>query len=499
VDASGVILVGSRGWKAAPDLETRGRRPALAAVARLTALAVALAPGLAAAQERPTLSGAWTASALTEAWTVSEWGEACGPKPPPRGAGGGAVQIREQGGELSIVGAGRAFSTAECWEQMPGLARTSHSQSGGGRFWRTRCSSPANDPRRATVVTTIQATDSSISLNETGQYQFIIQNTTCTASVTRSRSYSLVRRDGDTPPEPSASASASAAPSASAKAPPPEPPPRPAARCTGPAGEPARLEVNPSRKLLRAGERFAFRAVVLDDSGCPTGARATWAIVPGPLAAKATVDTGGAVTVASDAGEGKIDLTASALGKSVTVSIEVARPEDYDALLASRGLNAAGEQEEAAVAVIATGTIGGRTAIAEDAARERKFTFVAIVVALAALLGFAGLVLARRGRRTEAAAPPGDPPFDERDPPATGATGGEAQPTPAAPGTGSPSSPGASPPTQALPPLPLPGAPAARRAKKPAERGKICPICGERYGAEAMFCGKDATKLVLLN
>lgn len=491
MNAFGLIFAGSRGFKLAPDLEARGRRRlGLPAAALLSAFVMALAPGLAAADERLTLNGAWTASPLTEAWTVSEWGEACGPKPAPRGAGGGAVQIREQGGELSIIGAGRAFSTSECWEQMPGLARTSHSQSGGGRFWRTRCNSPANDSRRTTLVTTIQATDTSISLNETGQYQIIIQNTTCNASVTRSRSFSLVRREGEAPPEPSASASASAAPSASAKAPPPPPEPRPASRCSGPAGEPVRLEVNPSRKLLRAGERFAFRAVLLDESGCPTGAKATWAVVPGPLAAKVNVDPGGAVTVASDAGEGRIELSASALGKSVTVSIEVARPEDYDALLASRGLNDAGEQDEAAVAMIATGTIGGRDAIAEDAARERKFTFVAIVVALAALLGFVGLVLLRRGRRAEAAAPAEDPLSLGLAPPSLGV---EAPPSP----TDAPLSPDASPP--ANDPAALPRAPAARRAKKPAERGKICPICGERYGAEAMFCGKDATKLVLLN
>jgi hypothetical protein len=227
--------------------------------------------------------------------------------------------------------------------------------------------------------------------------------------------------------------------------------------------------VNPSRKLVRAGERFTFRAVVLDDGGCPTGAKATWAVVPGPLAAKASVDAGGTVSVASDAGEGKIDLTASALGKSVTVSIEVARPEDYDALLASRGLNDAGEQEEAAVAVIATGTIGGRTAVAEDAARERKFAFVAIVVTLAAVLGFVGLVLSRRGQRAPSPLAP-DADLSEPEP--------EPEPEP----------------EQNLAP-----ADAARRPKKPAERGKICPICGERYGPDAVFCGKDATKLVLLN
>jgi hypothetical protein len=449
----------------------------------LFALAGVLATGSTPADEHPTLSGSWTASPLTEAWAVGNWGEACGPKPAPKGAGGGSVQIREQGGELTILGAGRAFSTTECWEQMPGLQRTSHSQAGGGRSWRTRCNTMPNDPRRATIATTIQATDNSISLTETGQYQFIIQNTNCTASVTRTRSFSLVRREGEAPPAPSASASASAAkasPSPSAKAPPSEP--RPAPRCTGPAGAPARLEVNPSRKLLRAGERFTFRAVVLDESGCPTGEKATWAIAPGPLAAMATVEPSGTVTVAGDAGEGKVDLTASAFGKSVTVSIEVARPEDYDALLADRGLNEAGEQDDAAVAVIATGTIGGRTAVAEDVARQRKLTFVAIVSAVAAVLGFIGLILMRRGRRIEAAAEPESPDSDE-----AAASERQAPPAPAEP---------AAPPPEAGPAL---LSPAVRRAKKPADRGKICPTCGERYAAEAMFCGTDATKLVPLN
>jgi hypothetical protein len=32
-----------------------------------------------------------------------------------------------------------------------------------------------------------------------------------------------------------------------------------------------------------------------------------------------------------------------------------------------------------------------------------------------------------------------------------------------------------------------------------AERGKICPSCGGRYGGEATFCGKDGTALVLVN
>jgi hypothetical protein len=443
----------------------------------------------AAAQDKPTLNGSWTASALTESWSIGDWGEVCGPRPAPHGAGGGAVQIREQGGELSIIGAGRAFTTAECWEQMPGLSRTSHSSSGGGRFWRTRCTTPANDPRRAAVTTTMSATDAAIQLNETGEYQWSIKDATCRASVTRARSFSLVHREGDTPP----AASASAAPVATASAA-PSPPPAPErlpARCpAGSAGEPTRLEVHPGKKLLRAGDTFTFRAVVLDAEGCPTGTRPTWSIAPGPLSGKASIDAGGALAVAADAGEGKLEVSASVAGKGVTVTIDVASPEHYDALLGVSGLNDAGETEQAAVAVIAAGTIGGRTAVAQDAARERKVLFVTIVGALAAALAFVGLVLVRRGTRPADALEgeaDGDAPASSPEPVSSGSEGAPGGPGPEPLHDGGASGPAPGP---AAAPAP---------AGNPAGRGKICPTCGERYPSEAGFCGKDATKLVLLN
>ncbi len=456
-----------------------------ATAALLLAIAGVFSARSAGGQGKLTLNGTWSASALTEAWSVSAWGEDCGPKPAGKGAGGGSVQVREQGGELSLLGAGRAFSTAECWEQMPGLARTSHSASGSGRFWRTRCSSPANDPRHATVTTTIQASDSAMSLSETGQYQWRIKDSTCEASVSRSRSFSLVKREGEEAP--AASAEASAAPVASASAAPKPPPePKPAAKCVaGSAGEPARLEVYPARKLLRAGEKFAFRAAVLDAEGCPTGARPTWSLAPGPVTAKAAIDAAGTLAVEAGADEGKLDVVASILGKSVTVPVEVASASHYDALLAARGVESAGDESEAAVAVIATGTIGGRTAVADDVAHQRKTTFLAIVVGLSLALGFVALVLVRRGRRPaaeaegegEVGAPRGDTPDDEAPPSLP-------EPVEKAQATGSPP-----PPVNAAPTTP----------KKAASRGKICPTCGASYPSEAVFCGEDATTLVVAN
>jgi hypothetical protein len=460
-----------------------------ATAALLLAIAGVFSARSARSEGKPTLNGTWSASSLTESWTYNDWGEACGPKQPGQGSGGGSVRVQEQGGELSISGAGRAFSTAECWEQMPGLARTSHSASGGGRAWTTRCSSPANDPRHAAVVTRIQASDTSISLSETGQYQFLIHDTNCTATVSRSRSYSLVKRDGEEPPAASASASAAPVATAAPKPPPePKPEPKPSAKCVaGSAGDPARLEVHPARKLLRAGEHFVFRAAVLDAEGCSTGARPTWSISPGPIAAKATIDAAGTLAVEAGADEGKLEIVASILGKSVTVPVEVTSADHYDALLAA-GRDGPGDDSEAAVAVIATGTIGGRTAVADDKAHERKTTFLAIVVGLSLALGFAGLVLARRGRRSEAAEPAG----------AAGASVGESTDEEEDPS----SEDGVSAVEAPIPPVAAPAPPpkAAQVApRKAASRGKICPTCGERYPAEAVFCGKDATSLVLLN
>lgn len=488
---------------ARPDSQPGTIRPARApqcalAFALLAAALLVLAPRAAGAQDRLTLNGSWSASSLSESWKIAEWGEACGPRPRPQGAGGGSVQIREQGGELMVTGAGRAWSTAECWEQMPGMSRSSHSASGNMRGWRTRCATAASDPRRATVVTTVSATDTSISLHETGQYQFIIQDTTCSASVSRARSFSLVRRDGEAPPAPSASASAepmasasaaaSAPPPAATPAPPPEKP-APAKPCVGAgSGDPTRLEVRPSRKLLRPGDTFSFRAIVLDAEGCPLPVKPTWSVSPGPMAGKVSVDPQGAVTVAADAGEGKADLVASVGGKGVTITLEIASAENYDALLASSGLNPSGEAEESASAVIATGSIGGRTTLAEDTARARKQVFLAVVGGLAACLALAGLILLRRGRRGRAAS------AAENAPDEAPASGGFVPPERAPAENGGP-------PRAAPQPIANGGEaprPAADRVGA-ATRGKICPICGQRFGAEAGFCGTDGTALVLIN
>ncbi len=119
------------------------------------------------------------------------------PAPSGGGEAGGSVTIAQNGSELTIVGAGRSYSTGECWERYPGMQRISHSAS--ARSFQNVCKTSAGDPRQAKLVTTISATDNRINFDETGQYQFVIEGQNCTASVRRTRSYALVLRQGEAP------------------------------------------------------------------------------------------------------------------------------------------------------------------------------------------------------------------------------------------------------------------------------------------------------------
>ena len=212
----------------------------------------------------------------------------------------------------------------------------------------------------------------------------------------RSRNFTLVHREGD--PEPSASAAPAAAATATATA-------KPKGRCADGAGEAARLEVRPGKKLLKAGDTFTFHAVVVDADGCMVGAHPSFRVAPGALAEKAHVDANGELTVDADAPEGRVDLAVTAGGKTVVIPVDVANADTSDELFKARDANA---DEEAAVAALAAGGIGGRSALAEDRAKQRKTQFIAIIAALAAASsGSPRFVFARRGRKADSEAEDG--------------------------------------------------------------------------------------------
>lgn len=479
------------------------RRP----LATLAALAV-LAPTCAARADDRT--GTWSASALVERWAIGDWGAACGPRPSPQGAPGGVVAVRESGGELAFTGAGRPWRTTECWEQMPGLARVSHA--GGGGSWRTVCATAKDDPRQAKVVTTLTAGDETMDLDETGQYQFVIQGQNCTASVRRSRNFTLLHGPNDlaganaAPPAPTATVAAPA-PTTTVPSGPTATPAAVAARPCADPGPVERIEVRPARKILRPGERFAFRATVLDALGCPADARASWSVAtPG---ARVSVSPAGDVAVADDATDGTVEVHLSAGGKLARVLVEIASAERYRALLAAGDGDAKGAKDgnEAAVGVVATEMVGGATAVAEDAARRRKSIFVGVVGTLAAALAAVAAVLLRRGR---AGAPAGE------EDPAPSIARAVAPPTQRSPGPtvllcpvcGAEEAAGSAAafcPHDGTRLVPAEGAAIPRPVPRPAApriaggRGKICPTCGGRFEGEATFCGRDGTVLVLVN
>lgn len=379
--------------------------------------------------EEAGLDGVWSASALRSDWNIGDWGAACGPKPSGGNEAGGSVTITVQGNELVINGLGRSYATTQCWEQYPGLARVSHSS--GTSSWRTTCKTSSGDARQATVVTQLSATGSRISFDETGQYQFLIKGQNCTASVRRTRSFTRV----DPIPAPSASAAEK---------------PKKASRCER-VGLPERLEVRPSRKLMRPGESFTFRSNVLDKAGCSVGVAPVFRVQSGGGHVQLT--SAGKITVAEDAPESEVHLQASVGDRALGVVVEVVSRERYDALLQQGSFDAEGESTDAAVAKIASNSIGARSGVTQDDTRAKKVKLVAAIGALALAFGVLGLVLSRRSRKKSAA------PVSQRLPPSSRA------------------------PTLAV---------------MPPQHGKLCPTCRNEYAIHEEFCAVDGNRLIPL-
>ena len=453
---------------------------------------------------------------MSESWNTSEWGDACGPKPKGGGAGGGTVTVTETGSELLFQGAGMAFSTASCFDPMPGLKRTSHS--GGKRGWSSTCASPAGDSRRASVKTTISATDHAIAFSEVGVFEFVIDGTTCKATVSRARSFKLKERAGAAATSEPATPVPEPAPTASAAppAPPPEPPP---SECD-PEKTPARFELSPARKLMRPGESFPFRAMVFDGKGCRVAVAPDLTIEGAPdLISKSTMK-GLILTLASDAPAGTLEVIASLAGETVRASVEVTPIGSYDDLLRSRGLDAQGEDTRTLSATIAT-SIGSRKEQARDEQRSDRIAFVAGGIGVATLLAIAALILARRGRRTA-------PEIDTESAPAPAVAFFDAKPdtlricdtcdatypdtlafcekdgTPLVPLDASPDSiRGAAPNSSRTSPARAVEPDVATVLRPPTPEGSrpgtVCPACGDLYPKETRFCGRDGSELMPIN
>jgi hypothetical protein len=435
--------------------------------------------------------GKWKEGPLREDFTIPQWTpKSCGPAPVSGATGGGeVVSIHQEGDELAIAESGRVFRTNQCYDQLPTLARETHSRDPSGRSWRTRCSTPAGDPRRATMNTLVVASDTHIDVIETGRYEIVVQDARCIADIRRSRTFDLVALNQ---PAPAATAAPAPLPTL-APAPAPAPPPAPAhASCDSP-GPPARLEVRPSQKLLRTGESFVFRASVLDANGCPTGTVTTWSLAAAGTSGGATVivDPSGRVSVPVDSAEGSAQVLVSAAGRSAKVTVDVTSPTHYDDLLAKSGLNSQGENDSASVAELATGSIGASDARAEDTSKQRRLLFISIVGGLALSLGAAALVFARRQKRATQLEKEADEAYEERVRKAELERTAKRSAHESAVRAHHES---------------LQRAQDAARAKaeRAAERGSavpvpqrmVCPTCRKDYPLSSTYCPEDATKLV---
>jgi hypothetical protein len=139
----------------------------------------------------------------------------------------------------------------------------------------------------------------------------------------------------------------------------------------------------------------------MDAHGCPTSTPVKWSL--GPTSTAASIDASGKLTIPDGAsGDLSLDIVATAAGQGAHASVEVTTAAKYDELLAQSGLDPNGEREEPAVAIIATGSIGGADANAEDHGKQRKVTFIAIVSAVSIALGVVAVFGMRRSRKAAA-------------------------------------------------------------------------------------------------
>jgi hypothetical protein len=382
--------------------------PSVGSAALAFAVALLILP-LDARADVPSLDGNWSMTPVTETFTVQQWSPTCGPAPVSGNAQPGAtVKVRLDGAELSIEGGTRTLRTDGCIDPMPTLSREAHTSD--GLSWRTRCSTPASDPRRAVINAAyfLTPTGDALTIGETGRYEVTVNGSRCIADVKRE---GTLRKIVAAEPAPSASAAPSVTappvvvPVPTAAPPPPAPAPSPPRiDCSAP-GNPARLEVRPSRKLLRAGDAFGFHALVLDASGCPTGTTIQWAVAAlqfrdGQARADTpTIDAAGKLTMPSDLPDATFDVVATAAGRSAHASVSVTSPASYEALLAQSGLDSKGERVEPAVTVLPTGSIGASGVQAEDGAHRRRLIFISVVAGVALCLGIVAVVAARRAQK----------------------------------------------------------------------------------------------------
>ena len=195
---------------------------------------------------------------------------AAGPPPRPDDAAAArssqfASKATSSRSSAAAASTDRTSATTRCRRSRARPTRATRTARPGARAARRRRTIRA---RRSSTRWSSRQTDTHIDMIETGRYEIVLDDRPLRG---RREAHAHVRpRAGRQARGVGGDACAPAA----TREPPPKPEPKPAA-CESP-GDPTRLEVRPSKKLLRTGETFQFRALVLDDKGCATKTPTTW-------------------------------------------------------------------------------------------------------------------------------------------------------------------------------------------------------------------------------
>jgi len=438
-------------WHASPRMRAHTVRAVL--------LLVALLPcAVGSRAHAQSLAGTWQAGATTMDVAIDSWGKDCGPRPQStRSAGGGSVQVDQQGDRLIVHGRDRDVYSDRCGSPNPAIKRLGSTHT--GNTWTTRCRTDKQDPRQelATYTFELLAPDR-LQYRDQSHFNWRLEDSTCVATIT---TVQTLERKGIAPVPPLAPGAATVVPSEA---------PTPAAVATTPAppciaGAPVRLSLRPPRAELQLGERVCFEPHAVDAQGCALDAPAVrFALDHGPGIRGRLDRNCFRAAQGSAEGEGTFHVIATLGGLRSEASVVVSA-EALPSLIAARVESAAitGEADaevpsQDAIAKIEPAPPPPASSISRLSARaattppgpERRMWLVGLALLLVAL-AVAGLLRRERLSRV-----------------------------PPAPGPVAPKPPGTLPRAQSAQP----------------RTGLRCPTCGERYPAGSAFCGSDGSTLV---
>jgi len=439
-------------------------------------LLLAVCAPLAVARAQTPLAGVWQAGATTLDVSIDSWGKDCGPEPSSmRSAGGGSVQIEQEGERLIIRARDRVLYSDRCASPNPAVQRISTSHV--ANTWTTHCRTDAKDPRQEAATYTIEVVSPDLlRYRDQSHFDWRLHDSTCKATITTTQLLERRAIPAGAPGSPLAMAPAAGAAGAGGGAEQAQVSPPP---CT--PGAPARLSLRPSRVELALGERTCFELRVVDAEGCPIphpSVHLTLEHGPGIraqlqgrcfLAAKRSAEGEGTFRVLASMGrlqdQSEVTVSAEQLPSLIAARVQSSAITGMpDALVAGADAPRPVEAAPPTAAAPSTSRVAARAAPETEPSR-RKLGLLAIAFLL--VLAAVAFVLRR-----------------ERAQPARAGTA----PTAAATSTSAS--------TVTSPATATPKPASASTPVSTSTAGLRCPRCGTRFEAGNTFCGVDGERLV---